>query len=416
MRLLLSAYSCCPNHGSEPGVGWNTVEQAAADLSNEVHVLVAAGWEERIRRNFDPARHPNVRFHFVGVPGLDESMQEGRGTAAMALIYYYLWQWTSFRAAVRLHEELCFDMAHHVTFVKYNTPSLLPLLGIPFLWGPVGGAEHAPAVFYREFGWRVRAVEAVRRLLQVVAPLSPLLRWTARNASLSIGVTQETVSALKQLGAREVMQMPAVALSDAEVQQLSERSATLHEPLRLLYVGRLIAWKGVHLALRALATSSANEMRLDVIGEGPLRAWLEEQARALGLADRVTFHGDCARLMVLEACRNADGFLYPSLHDSGGNAVIEAMAAGLPVIHLAFGGPDFLVPAEAGWKVSALNPQEAVQGLREAIDHFSSCKEERLRRAESARRHALAHHTWRGRGEVLRGIYARLKTTHEVSS
>lgn len=408
MRLLLSAYSCCPNHGSEPGVGWNTVEQAAADLQNEVHVLVAAGWEERIRRNFDAARHPNIHFHFVGVPGLDSFMVEGRGKPGIALVYYHLWQWFSFRAARRLHDEMSFDLAHHVTFVKYNTPSLLPLLGIPFIWGPVGGAEHAPPVFYREFGWRIRVVEALRRLLQQVAPFSPLLRWTAQNATLSIGVTKETVAALRQLGATKILQMPAVALSDGEVTALTKENGCTNEPPRVLYVGRLIAWKGVHLALRALAACEAKDLTLRVIGDGPLRERLEQEAQTLGIASRVEFLGDRPRNEVLEACRDADGFIYPSLHDSGGNAVIEAMAAGLPVIHLAYGGPDFLVPKDAGWKVQTLEPVDAVKGLTAALNELASNQAERRQRGEVAQQHVMTHHTWRGRGAMFRVLYANL--------
>lgn len=408
MRLLLSAYSCCPNHGSEPGVGWNTVEQAAIDPQNEVHVLVAAGWEERVRRIFDAAQHPNIHFHFVGVPGLDHLMVEGRGTPGVGLIYYHLWQWFSFRVAQRLHDEQRFDLAHHATFVKYNTPSLLPLLGIPFIWGPVGGAEHAPSIFYREFGWRIRLAEAVRRLLQKVAPLSLLLRWTAQNATLAVGVTKETVAALKQIGAANPRLMPAVALSDNDVAALSHTKTAAGDSPQLIYVGRLIAWKGVHLALRALALCDAKQLTLRVVGDGPLRERLEQEAKTLGIASRVEFLGDRPRGEVLEACRNADGFLYPSLHDSGGNAVIEAMAASLPVIHLAYGGPDLLVPEDAGWKVNATTPEAAVHGLTSALNEFAFQQAERIRRGKNARDHVLANHTWKAQGEKLRALYAQL--------
>lgn len=408
MRLLLSAYSCCPNHGSEPGVGWNTVEQAAADPENEVHVLVAAGWEKRIRRNFDPGRHPNVHFHFVGVPGLDAFMQEGRGTAVIALIYYHLWQWASFRAALRLHDRLQFDLVHHVTFVKYNTPSLLPLLGIPFLWGPLGGAEHAPAVFYREFGVKTVFAEGLRRMLQRLAPLSPLLRWTARNATLTLGVTQDTVDALKQLGARGPGLLPAVALSEAEVESLQVTAKPPPTPLMLLFVGRLIPWKGIHLGIRALASCQTSHLHLRIIGEGPLRTFLEKEVDRLQLNHRVQFNGNLPRAEVFAACRDAHGFLYPSLHDSGGNAVIEAMAAGNPVVHLAYGGPDLLVPEEAGWKVQAGTPNQAVEGLAAALDHFARDAAERNLRGEAAKAHVLSHHTWRKRGEQLQLIYEAL--------
>ena len=404
MRLLLSAFSFCPNHGSEPGVGWNTVAQAAADSGNEVHVLVAKGWRERVERNLDAAAFPNIHLHYVGVPGLDHLMTEGRGTALVALVYYHLWQITSYLAAARLHTARPFDLAHHVTFVKYNTPSLLPLLGIPFVWGPLGGAEHAPAVFYREFGWKTRLVEAVRRGLQKLAPWSPLLRWTASRATVAVGVTRETVDALKELGAVDVRLLPAVALNEAELDQI--KVAQPDGALTLLYAGRLIAWKGVHLALRALAGQPAVLLR--IIGDGPLRGWLETEAARLGVTDRVTFEGELPRRDLLAAYASAHGFLYPSLHDSGGNALIEAMAAGLPVIHLAYGGPSGLVPESAGYKVAAATPEAAVNGLSNALRQFVNDPDDRQARARAALDYARNEHTWASRGQAVRRLYQEL--------
>jgi allantoicase len=57
MRLLASAFSCCPGHGSEPGVGWNTVEQLAKE--HEVWVLVDVNWRTRVEMAFDQRQHPN---------------------------------------------------------------------------------------------------------------------------------------------------------------------------------------------------------------------------------------------------------------------------------------------------------------------------------------------------------------------
>jgi glycosyltransferase involved in cell wall biosynthesis len=406
MRLLLSAFSCCPNHGSEPGVGWNTVREAAADANNEVHVMLAAPWRERIAKNFDQERHPNVHFHFVGVPGLDSFMAEGRGTMLMSFLYYHLWQIVSIFTAKRLHEEHRFDLAHHVTFVKFNAPSFLPLLGIPFLWGPVGGAEHAPAAFYREFGLKTRLMEGVRRALQVIAPLQPMLRWTARRAELAVGVTADSESAIKALGARRTMLFPAVGLNADELAEIKPATHEAKDELKLLYAGRLIPWKGVHLGLRALARSQNKRLRYVIAGDGPLRDWLEAETSRLGIAERVSFLGDVNRTELLAAYATADGFLYPSLHDSGGNAVIEAMAARLPVIHLAYGGPDLLVPEPAGYKVCASEPEEAVSGLTRALDRFCDDRDDRLKRADAARTHALETHAWSVRGKVLREMYA----------
>lgn len=107
----------------------------------------------------------------------------------------------------------------------------------------------------------------------------------------------------------------------------------------ILALGRLHANKGFDLALQALA--HLPEAHLWLAGEGPLRHELEDQARALGLGDRVRFLGWRADVAALMAA--ADLLLCPSRHEPLGNVVIEAWAQGLPVVAAAAAGPAALI-------------------------------------------------------------------------
>ena len=443
MRLLVTAFSLCPGQGSEPGVGWHTVEELARE--HEVHALVDANWEPKVQRVFRAEDHPRIHLHFVRLPLLTTLVEGPLNNGLCWLIYYYLWQIAAWFTATRLHDAHPFDACQHVTFVKYNTPSFLHLLGIPFIFGPVGGAERAPAAFYREFGWKTQATEAARVVLQKLALLDPFLHLCCQRSTIALAVTHDTAAELRKLGAQRVEVLTAVALSQDEIATVAgscepgpdaacnhfelrwndPRNPSKHpasslteagynspknEPLTLLYVGRLIAWKGVHLALRALAQGPAT-LRLRIIGDGPLRSFLEAEAQRLGIASRVTFEGELPRDQVLAAYRSAHGFLYPSLHDSGGNAVLEAMAAALPILCLRYGGPDFIISDECGWKVEATTPDEAVVGLTTALHAFATDAAERAKRGSAARARCLSDFTWQTRGaqlrELLRSIVAR---------
>ncbi len=414
MKLLLTTFSLCPGEGSEPGVGWQAVQELARE--HEVHALIDRNWEpkvrERLNLNDDAPCSPNknIHLHFVGIPLLSKVVSRMHSTAAW-LIYYYLWQFAACLAAARLHRCHHFDGAQHVTFVKYNVPNLTCFVQ-PFIFGPVGGAESAPLCFITEFDWKTRLAERARMLLQGIASFDPLLRWCVRRSECALGVTRETTAALKSLGARSVETWPAVSLSETEIAQIhaacTTRVTPQPGPCTLLYVGRLIAWKGVHLGLRALAQSQAKDTRLRVIGDGPLRARLEAEARALGIAERVEFLGALPRGEVLKAYAQADAFLYPSLHDSGGNAVLEAMCASLPILCLRFGGPDALVDDTCGWKIAALTPAQAIDGLAKAIDAVSSDTAERTRRGQHACDRCLDPmfgYRADGAGEELRGLW-----------
>ncbi len=414
LKLLLSAFSCGPGWGSEPGIGWNTVEQASR--RHEVWVLVEAGWQARMGDRFDPARHPNVHFEWVRIPWLDRLVDGGPLNNGLGwLVYYYLWQRAALRAARRLHASHQFDLVHHVTFGKHSVPSLLHRLGIPFIFGPVGGAEMAPRHdFYAEFRWKTRLAERLRAFHVGLARLDPWLRGCVRRAARCLGVTEESARELGRLGAREPGVLPAISLPDGEAQTLAglrppsgpdTPSTPGNGPLTLLFVGRLLAWKGVHLALRALAACGDSNLRLLVLGDGPVRGHLQDLARKLGLAQRVEFRGNVPREAALQATAEADGLLFPSLHDSGGYAVIEAMAAGLPVICLKLGGPGLFVDDTCGWAIEADTPADTIARLAQALGEFSSDPAERARRGAAAQLRCRDLFTASRRGARMEAIH-----------
>jgi colanic acid/amylovoran biosynthesis glycosyltransferase len=128
-------------------------------------------------------------------------------------------------------------------------------------------------------------------------------------------------------------------------------------------VGRLIDRKGVDLLLRALAGLDM-PWRLDVVGDGPRRAALEQQARTGGLGDRVTFHGARPPEEIPNWCRGADLFIGPSREEPLGLVFLEAAACGCPVVATRSGGiPEILADGES----ALLVPPEDVDGLRATI-------------------------------------------------
>jgi glycosyltransferase involved in cell wall biosynthesis len=405
VKVLLSAYSCEPGKGSEPGVGWNVAWEVAR--YHEVWVLTRPD-ESKDAIEAERLRHPNPNLHFVyfTLPFWQDSLRLGQSGAMQ--IHYYLWQIQAYFVARRLHHEIGFDVIHHVTFVRYSTPSFLSLLPVPFVWGPVGGGESAPKLFWRDFSLRARLYEIARALFRGLGELDPFVALTARRSTVVRTTTEDTAKRLYRMGVTDVQILPEAGLPAEEIARLSEFQILDSTPIRFISMGRLLHWKGFHLSVRAFAQTNLPDAEYWLLGEGPEQQRLQLLAQELGIADRVKFWGRLPRSHSLQKLSECHVLLHPSLHDSGGWVCLEAMAAGRPVICLDLGGPGAQVTKATGIKVAARNPEQAVQDLAAAMLGLAQDSERRIHMGQSGKKLVKELHSWEQRGQQLAQLYQGL--------
>jgi len=415
MKILLSAYSCVPGKGSEPGVGWNAVQQAAR--FHNVWVLTHGEGRQEIKAAL--AREPlrNVHFVYLDLPRWAFFWKKDRRGQR---VHYYFWQVAAYFVGRRLHRKVGFDLIHHVTFVQYATPSFLVLLPVPFIWGPVGGGESAPRSFWWSYSLRGKVFELARVAARKLCEYDPFVRLTARKASLGLATTEETARQMRTVGCKRVSVLSAVSLSQEEIQHLSLTPARHSGPFRLLSVGRLAHWKGCHLSLRAFAEFHRRfpDSEYWLVGDGPESKRLRELAQRLGVGQSVTFWGNVPRSEVLNKVGNCDILLHPCLHDSGGWASLEAMAAGRPVVCLNLGGLALQITEQTGIKVTANASKEAVNGLAAALLKLAGDPGLRLRMGKASRQRVEEHFACVRKGDFMKTIYENtlLRSAIEVTA
>ncbi|WP_333840232.1 glycosyltransferase family 4 protein [Pelomicrobium sp.] len=364
LRILLSAYACEPGKGSEPGIGWRWALNLAR-RGHDVWVLTRANNREAIEAARPQEQAPSLRFVYYDLPSWARRWKRGgRGVR----LYYVLWQWGAYRLARRLHREARFHIAHHITFGVFRHPSFMAFLDIPFVFGPVGGGEQAPRPLRRTFPLRGYLLDLARNAANWAVRFDPLMAATYRRAAITLCKTRET---LRRIPARYQDKCLVHVEVGIDIPQpgWAERRRRAHEGLRVLYVGRMLYWKGVHLGLRAFARfrESHPDTRFTLIGSGCDEAWLRHQAEELGLAQAVHWVPWLEHSAVMRAYHRHDVFLFPSLHDSSGNAVLEALAHGLPVVCLNLGGPAVLVDASCGFRIEPGPAEDVVAGLAAAL-------------------------------------------------
>lgn len=144
------------------------------------------------------------------------------------------------------------------------------------------------------------------------------------------------------------------------------------EKKRILVVALLKPVKGIPVLLEALKIlkHKRDDFVVDILGDGPQRSDYEQKARDLRLNDDVFFHGLRSKKEVADFMKNCDFFVLPSLYETFGIAVVEAMACGKPVVTTSIGGPADIVTEDTGKLVPPGDSEALTKALIYMLDHF----------------------------------------------
>jgi glycosyltransferase involved in cell wall biosynthesis len=329
-------------------------------------------------------------------------------------LHYLFWQWAVLREARLLNDIQKFDVVHHLSWGTISAPPLLWRLPVPFVWGPIGGGQTAPAAFRRYFGsgW---SREVLRTLRVKVSTRLPALRRAVRESALILSTNPETTRALKAAGASQVRFFPNIGVPEQLMGHSRDEHAPERDEIIILWAGRLIPLKGLPLALEALSQiERALPVRLRVVGEGPIRAAMENLAQSLGVSDRVEFVGSVPWSQMLDYYREADVFLFTSLRDSSGTVISEALACRLPILTLDHQGVGAIVPPEAGIKVPVTNPEETVSALADGMRRLARSPQLRKQMGEAGWIHAQSM-SWQRQAEQMTRLYEEIVASKRIN-
>lgn len=393
MKILLSAFACAPSVGSEGGVGWRW----AIELAKLHEVIVITDVTRREAIMAELAIHPvtNLKFVFFRPDWLTRVPLN----STTAQILYTAWQFALLPFARSLQREHGFALAIHCTYGVFRHPSFLGYLGIPFVFGPVGGGEDVHWALKRSIHGREKFKELLRSLLNKAALFDPFLWMAYAKATLILTKTEDTRQALPWPFRQRAIVYPEIGIdTSASIQPLARQHG---EPLRVLFAGRLLGWKGAHLAIRAVAQAIAQGVPVDftLLGKGPFEPELRRVAAAVGLQDSIRWVSQLPQQELFVLYQNMHCFLFPSLHDSSGNVVLEAQGRGLPVICLDIGGPATLVTPDTAIVVATHGLDEAavIDGLADGLARLAGDESRRFEMGRMAVARVAATMRWQDR-------------------
>jgi glycosyltransferase involved in cell wall biosynthesis len=417
-RTLMIAYACNPEGSGEHWLGWGWAEQAARFGS--VHLVTTPNSQEQVESH---ARGHAITAHFVGLPGWLRKVSNHLGGGG-GWLRKIVWQYRVARLAEALHAEHPFQIVHQTTFHSFRVPFIAARLGIPSVWGPIAGGESVPPGFARDLGaaW---LGEWARRLVNKLWLGVPCVRRSLHQAGVIFVSNRTTLAFLPARFRDKCVIVPPNALrsedeaipfgvppaggpATADTRPPAGGTQNASGPLRLLYVGNCVATRALPLVFAALRRRGKDDCHLTIVGTGPALPRWRRLVTQLDLSANVVFTGQVSRDKLPALYAQADALVFPALRDSGGSALLEAMARGVPVICFDWGGPGEMVDARSGIKIPVRAREETVAALADAITRLKEQPALRRELARAGRERAWRLFRWEAKAALLAACYQRL--------
>ncbi|MCP9760525.1 glycosyltransferase [Aquitalea sp. S1-19] len=416
--LLMVAYQCGPDMGSVSQIGWEWYVR----MARRRPVTLITHSRNRAALNAHGAPLPGSVVHYVDTEWLAGPLYRtacrlfpGREHAIFLLssLDYYLFDRLALRQARHWQQIGQRWIAVHVpTPVSAAAGTCLDRLGLPLVRGPLNCGLGTPIGFEQVLKQESQWLNGLRRAGLFAS------RWLERKTPkrMTLTANRTTRAALppaQRAGSMMLLEngiephlFPAFPWPDPPGNG---------QPLKILFVGRMLAVKGVDFLLRAVARLVHEDgipVELTLVGDGGCRVAYEQLAQELSIGEVCRFIGNIPLQEVPLRMQACHVFCLPSVRESGGGVLLEAMASARPVIAFNYGGPAELVDGRYGALLDADGPAALVDGLQTAL---LDCYRHPARWAAMGRAAADCIHAphplgiaWEDKLDVAEHLYASL--------
>lgn len=374
-KVLLLAEQANPEFVSVPLEGWSHSQAIArrvdAHIVTQVRnrdAFVRAGLVEGKDFTAIDSEKVAARIH-----KLSNVLRGGAGkgwTTVMALssisyAYFEKLVWKQFGPAIKRGE---YDLVHRLTPLSPTLPSKLAKwcdkAGTPFVWGPINGGVPWP----KAFDAARRAEKEWLSYIRDAYKLMPGYRATRRHAKAIMVGSTATWDQVPAAFRDKCHYIPENAIDPERFTARRTRTVGPGEPVKLVFVGRLVPYKGADMLLEAAADLvKAGKVTVTIIGDGPEMPKLKDIVEREQLAHGVDLAGWVEHKQLQHTLAEHDVFSFPSIREFGGAVVLEAMAVGLVPVVVDYGGPSELVTNTTGHRVPMGPRSSIVEAFKQAL-------------------------------------------------
>lgn len=368
-KILINAYACSPDRGSEPGMGWNWCIHLAKHC--ELHIIT----EEEFREKIEAAlvtlpQGENMHFYYNPVPERVREMARNQGDWRF-YAHYKKWQKKTLKIARQIISVREIDIIHQLNMIGFREPGYLwKIEAIPFVWGPIGGLKQFPTAYLQGADIKMQFFNRLKNSINLLQ-----LKYDTRvdkafkRADLLVSSIPDSYRAIKRQKKKESVIIPETGSfisDDVETRRFYD------EDFNVVWAGRFYFRKQLTLALKALEATHNKRIFLNVYGDGDRESEKEAKqlAEDLGISGQVIWHGDKPHAVVQQAMREAQLFFFTSISEDTSTVVLEAVSNRLPVLCFDTCGFGAIIDETVGRKIPLTNPEKSVDDFSKYLNLF----------------------------------------------
>lgn len=374
LKVLINAYACSPNMGSEPGMGWNWCINLAKHC--ELHIITEGEFRDKIESAIHTLPQ-GANMHFYYNPVSDEVRQMCWNQGDWRFYKHYKnWQFSTYKLALEIVEKEKIDIVHQLNMIGFREPGYLwKIQDVRYVWGPIGGLKQFPTNYLRGAGLKMNIFNRLKNYVNIFQiKYHRRVNAAIRRANVLVSAIPDSFNAIKKYKKTDSFIIPETGCYPSEYESTDRFRDS---EFQIMWVGKFDFRKQLPLALGAIAHSKNKNIKLNIYGTGSeeqIKALVEE-TRLLGIANQVVWHGNQPNEITLEAMRKSHLLFFTSISDDTSTVVLEAISNRLPILCFDAFGFGAVVDHKIGRKIKLSSPQNSIVQFAETINHLEANRE-----------------------------------------
>lgn len=401
MKILFSAFACNPYKGSEAYCGWSW--PLAMCKYHEVYVVTRKENKNDIEIFLYQNNLADIHMLYCDIPNFFNLYYKfGKGY----FLYYELWQRSAYKFIKKLHEIEKFDCIHHITLGDFRNVGYMWKINTKFVFGPVGGGQVTPKElksYIRGHGFE----ETKRLLINCLVKYNPYFRRALRKTNTIYAANEETQNLILDIvhDKKKCKLLSENGIS-YEYFQSCDRSKHDSSEVVIMWAGRMIYRKGLKLLLDVLKELHTEiKYKVNLYGSGPEEEKLKFFCKKYKLDNKVIFKGNFTFEAMRREYSKGDIFVFPSIRETTGTVLLEAMSNGMAIIALNQNGAKLLLNDDCGILVSINSKKQVIKELGNALKLLIENEKVRINLGENARHKLKSSYIWENKTKIIANEY-----------